>query len=219
MDRMEVKFLTLLGIQAAYAIEKFRLIRAISEARAYLKNVLDNSADIIMTTNTKKEIVEFNNGASNKLGYTREEAAGMNASDLWFNPAERQEVLKNLKRDGHVSNYETKLKTKLGDIIDVSLTLSVLRDDDGKTLGTVGISKDITEKKRLEKAIEERNLELLDLNEQLEDKVYERTKDIELANKELEKSNRLKSRFISTISHELRTPLNSILGFSELLLR
>src|SRR5271157_2178511 len=94
----------------------------------------------------------------------------------------------------------------------------MLKNDDGKVLGTVGISKDITEKKRLEKAVEERNLDLLALNEKLEDKVYERTKDIELANRKLERSNKLKSRFIATISHELRTPLNSILGFSELLL-
>ncbi len=217
-QRREVKFLTLLGIQAAYAIEKFRLIGAISEAKAYLKNVLDDSADIIITTNTKNEIVEFNSSAARKLGYTKQEAAGMEVAELWLNPRERQEVMKILRQNGYVTNYETKLKTKQGGIIDVSLTLSLLKSGDGEVLGTVGISKDITEKKRLEKAVEERTLELLAMNEKLEDKVYERTRDIELANQKLERSNKLKSRFIATISHELRTPLNSILGFSELLL-
>ena len=60
----EIEFITLLGIQAAYAIEKFRLIGEISGAKTYLNNVLENSADIIMTTNTETEIVEFNSGAS-----------------------------------------------------------------------------------------------------------------------------------------------------------
>ncbi|MGD0282948.1 MAG: response regulator, partial [Dissulfurispiraceae bacterium] len=214
----ETEFITLLGIQAAYAIEKFTFIKEISGAKTYLKNVLDHSADIIMTTNINTEIVEFNSGATRKLGYTKEEIVGKKASMLWVNPEERQQVAKMLERDGYVANYETQLKTKQGAVIDVSLTLSALRDGDGKLLGTVGISKDITEKKRLEKAVEERNIELQELNEKLEDKVFERTKELEKANRELERSNMLKSRFISTISHELRTPLNSILGFSELLL-
>ena len=214
----EIEFITLLGIQAAYAIEKFRLIGEISGAKTYLNNVLEHSADIIMTTNSETEIVEFNSGASRKLGYAREEIVGKKADALWVNPLERQEVLGILERDGYVSNYETQLRTKQGSTIDVSLTLSTLTDGEGKVLGTVGISKDITEKKRLEKAIEKRNLELQELNENLENKVFERTKYIEQANRELQRSNILKNRFISTISHELRTPLNSILGFSELLL-
>ena len=215
----EIEFITLLGIQAAYAIEKFRLIGEISGAKTYLNNVLENSADIIMTTNTETKIVEFNSGASRKLGYTKEEIAGKKAEVLWVDPMERHEVVKILDRDGYVANYETQLKTKQGGTIDVSLTLSTLTDGEGNVLGTVGISKDITEKKRLETAIEERNIELQQLNENLEDNVFARTKDLERANRELERTNMLKSRFISTISHELRTPLNSILGFSELLLQ
>src|SRR5208283_2720774 len=215
----EIEIITLLGIQAAYAIEKFRLIGEISGAKNYLHNVVENSADIIVTTNTETEIVEFNSGASRNLGYTKEEISGKHAGVLWADPLERLEVLKILERDGYVVNYETQLKTKQGGTIDVSLTLSNLADGEGKVLGTVGISKDITDKKRLERAIEERNAELQELNEKLEDKVSARTMDLERANRELERSNMLKSRFISTISHELRTPLNSILGFSELLLQ
>ncbi|MBF0330285.1 MAG: response regulator [Nitrospirae bacterium] len=213
----EIDFLTLLGIQAAYAIEKFSLIERISETQNYLKNVLDNSADMIITTDQAGVVVEFNKGASKLLGYLREEIIGTPVETLWEKPEDRRRIMKAIEASGSILNYETRLKTKEGKLIDVSLTLSFIKNAAGEIIGTVGISKDITEKKRLELAIHERSLELQDLNERLEEKVLERTRELERANRELERSNKLKSQFIATMSHELRTPLNSILGFSELL--
>ncbi len=214
----EVEFITLLGIQAAYAIEKFRLIEEISETKNYLRSVLDNSADIIVTTDTEGRIVEFNKGAERILGYSKKDIIGTKAEEYWVRPDEREDVLRILQKEGYLCNYETELRTKDNRIIDISLTLSYITNGNGKIIGTVGVSKDMTERKRLERAIEERNLELQELNERLEQKVIERTKELEKANRELERSNRLKSQFIATMSHELRTPLNSILGFSELLM-
>jgi diguanylate cyclase (GGDEF)-like protein/PAS domain S-box-containing protein len=214
----ETDFLILLSVQAAFAIEKFMLIEDISETRTYLENVLDNSADIIMTTDTERRIVEFNKGASRVLGYSRQEMVGTRVEDLWVKPEERDELLEIMNTHGYVSNYEAQLKTKTGDIVDISLTLSYINGGNGKKSGTVGVSKDITEKKRLERAIDERNRELQELNEKLEAKVIERTAELREANRALERSNELKSKFIATMSHELRTPLNSILGFSELLM-
>lgn len=214
----EIDFLTLLSVQAAVAIEKFQLIEDLTNTRTYLANVLDNSADIIMTTDADRNIVEFNKGASRILGFSREEMVGKPVESLWVRPGERDEVLRSMNRYGYVSNHETQLKTKAGDIVEVSLTLSYLSGGDRVRSGTVGVSKDITEKKRLERAIDERNRELQELNEKLEAKVMERTAELREANRALERSNELKSKFIATMSHELRTPLNSILGFSELLM-
>ena len=58
-----------------------------------------------------------------------------------------QKILEALKEEGAVYNYETKLQKKDGSHVDISLTISRLRDKSGNIIGTVGVSKDITEEK------------------------------------------------------------------------
>lgn len=206
-----------LSMMKKHYVQHAELEETAEDAKTYLENVLDNVADSIITTDNKGLIVEFNPGASRIFGYSREEMVGRHIETLWINPEQRRAILGHMERDGFISNYETKLQTKDGRILDTIVTLSYITNDAGERLGTVGITKDITEKKRLQREVEERNRELRELNEHLEEKVMERTRELRKANSELERSNTIKSRFIATMSHELRTPLNSILGFSELL--
>ncbi|MCX8027436.1 MAG: response regulator [Thermodesulfovibrionales bacterium] len=215
----EIEFITLLGIQAAHTLEKFELIENLTKTKQYLKNILDNSADLIISTDDNDNIVEFNKGAERILKYKRDEALGMPFDKIWMHPEQKVAIIEKMRqKDGFITNYETVFVRKDGSGVDISLTLSFLYDDNGNAIGLVGVGKDITIEKNLERALEERNLELQILNTHLEEKVLERTRELQIANKELERSNKLKSQFIATMSHELRTPLNSILGFSELLL-
>ncbi len=74
-------------------------------------------------------------------------------------------------------------------------------------------------RKEAETLLEQKSLELYEANQSLEQKVKERTQELELALKEAHVAQKAKDAFLSTMSHELRTPLNSIIGFSQILFK
>jgi diguanylate cyclase (GGDEF)-like protein/PAS domain S-box-containing protein len=203
---------------AAQAIEKFRLLHDLEESLSYLQGVLDDSQDMIATTDNEGKIVKFSKGGERILGYSADEAIGRKASSFYLDKEERARILEILKERGAIYNYETKVLRKDGTPVDISLTISQLRDKSGNMIGTVGVSKDITEEKRMREELREKNMELQELTESLEEKVLERTRELERINRELRRANEIKARFIANMSHELRTPLHSIIGFSEVLL-
>ena len=203
---------------AAQAIEKFKLLHDLEQSLSYLQGVFDDSQDMIATTDNEGRIVKFSKGGERILGYAQNEVIGKKASDFYADKGERTRILRALKDKGAIYNYETRLLRKNSSSVDISLTISQMRDSSGNIIGTVGVSKDITEEKRLREELREKNRELEELNVRLEEKVFERTKELERINRELSRANQVKARFIANMSHELRTPLNSIIGFSELLL-
>jgi len=203
---------------AAQAIEKFKLIHNLDESLSYLESILNDSHDMIVTTDKEGRIVRFSKGGERILGYTEEELRGRKASDLYADPAERTRLLGIIRQRGAVCNYETTLIRKDGSPVEISLTISRLKDRKGNVIGTVGVSKDITEDKRIREELRIKNKELEELTQRLEEKVLERTKELERINNDLKKSNQIKARLIANMSHELKTPLHSIIGFSEVLL-
>ncbi|MGA9033789.1 MAG: ATP-binding protein [Sulfuricaulis sp.] len=132
-------------------IEEQRL--AYKETRDYLANILDNSADMIATTALDDSVVEFNAAAERILGYYRSEVVNKNSSSIYCDATERDRLYATVQNGKPVQNAETRLRRKDGKTIDVELTLSPLRDNAGKLIGTICIGRDITRAKAMRREL------------------------------------------------------------------
>ncbi len=176
------------------------------EVRARLAAIVESSEEAIISKTLEGRITSWNRGAENLFGYSAEEAVGK--SMLMLFPPERvgeeSEILARIRHGEKVDHFETVRVTKSGKLIDVSVTLSPIRNKQGKIIGASKIACDITERKRAEEKIRQ-------LNAELEERVKQRTAELETANKELE-------AFSYSVSHDLRAPLRAVDGFSQAVL-
>src|SRR5712691_6743265 len=176
------------------------------EDRLLLAAMVESSEQAIIGENLDGIVTSWNKGAEKLYGYTAEEAVGQ--SILVQIPPHRVDEVAGLmkrQREGEsIDNYETERLAKGGKIIPVAVTISPIRDSLGRLMGASTIARDITERKQAE-------LEIRRLNEDLEQRVADRTAQLQAANKELE-------AFSYSVSHDLRAPLRHIDGFSQALL-
>ena len=176
------------------------------EAAALLVAIVNSSNDAIIGKDLNSIVTSWNLGAEKLLGYSAEEMIGQSITRLI--PADRLseeiEIIDRIKRGESVEQLETVRLVKGGRLINVSATVSPIRDKTGKIVGASKVFRDITERKRAEQEIRE-------LNMRLEQRVAERTAELETANKELE-------AFSYSVSHDLRSPLRAVDGFSQAVL-
>lgn len=125
------------------------------------------------------------------------------AHQPFFRPQDRNIVLQALEQKGELFGFETQFKKKNGDVIWVMISAKAVRDKHDELIYFQGFVIDITERKRAEEKIRK-------LNQELEQRVAERTAQLEVSNKELE-------AFCYSVSHDLRAPVRHIEGFLELL--
>ncbi len=181
--------------------------------------IMDSSGDLILITDPEGRITDCN---SRFLDYnlSKSELIGRLISDI-FQQEHKSLVEETVKKVSVVHevnlSFDEELTLKTG-IEELVLNATPVKLPDGTVKGYIFSLKDITERKGLERELNEAKQSLESLNQMLEQKVIERTEALERMNRELEKANELKGRFIANMSHELRTPLNSIIGFSEILL-
>lgn len=143
----------LLGRTLRYAIERKRV--AVMQAR--LAAIVDNSADAIIGKTLDGVIMSWNAGAERMYGYTATEVVGRSIALLI--PRETAEdmpyLLACLQRGEHIAAYETIRVRKDGIRLDVSLTVSPIRNDLGQIVGAAAITRDITPQKRAERALQQ----------------------------------------------------------------
>ena len=121
-----------------------------AERMAHLAAVVDASSDAIVTKSLTGTIRSWNASATRIFGYTSDEIVGQNIRVLI--PEERQgeedEILARLRRGEYIEHYETVRLTKDGRLLDVSLSISPVRDSSGRVIGASKIARDISARKR-----------------------------------------------------------------------
>jgi PAS domain S-box-containing protein len=181
-------------------------LKRAEEAAAQLAAIVTSSDDAIVGKDLRGVVTSWNDGAVRLFGYPASEMIGQPITRLI--PPERQmeetEILGQIKRGENVRHFETVRVRKDGSAINISVTVSAIRNQAGKIIGASKVARDITEQKAAEETIRQ-------LNTDLEQRVKERTAQLETANRELE-------AFSYSVSHDLRAPLRAIDGFSQAVL-
>ncbi|MCX7021718.1 MAG: PAS domain S-box protein, partial [bacterium] len=143
--RDSLKVLELFANMAAGLIAADRLQSELAATSRYLQNLIANSADIIVATDSHGRIVLFNHAAEEILGYTAEEILGRHAGELYAKAPDRDHIKHVLRDEGSVADFQTTARAKSGEEIPILLSANVLYDSDGSFIGTEGISKDLRE--------------------------------------------------------------------------
>jgi PAS domain S-box-containing protein len=115
-----------------------------------LASIVESSDDAIVSKDLNGIITSWNDGARRLFGYTAEEAIGKSITMLI--PADRESeepgILERIRRGDRIHDYETVRRRKDGSLVEISLTVSPIKDDQGRIVGASKIARDITERKR-----------------------------------------------------------------------
>ncbi len=156
-------------------------------------------------------ILDANDALLDMIGYTREELRQAKLNWRELTPpkyrAADEKALAALRETGRCEPFEKVLYRKDGGQVPVLIGSSLLGDGDNIA---VGFMLDIGERVQAREA-------LIRLNEELDQRVRERTAELEKARDQAQRANQAKNEFLSRMSHELRTPMNAVLGFAQIL--
>ena len=135
-------------------------------SQAYLASIVECSDDAIYGKTLDGTILSWNRGAERIYGYSAAEMVGRPVSVLVppNKPDEVPAILEKVKRGERVSHFETTRVRKDGEVIDLSLNVSPIRDASGQIIGASTTARDITEQKRMREALAERAKEILDVS-------------------------------------------------------
>ncbi|MBN9384396.1 MAG: PAS domain S-box protein [Chitinophagaceae bacterium] len=180
----------------------------------WLEAIIHSSDDAIISKDLNGIVSSWNEGAHRIFGYTEEEMIGqpilkLIPEDRWD---EELVILERLKRGERVDHFETKRLTKDGTLLDISLSISPIRDKKGRVVGASKIARNITVQKEAERMIAEGRERF---QKELEATVQERTRELAELNMRLSRSNYELEKFAYIASHDLQEPLRKIHVFSE----
>jgi PAS domain S-box-containing protein len=179
--------------------EQMKLDQRLRDQQFYTRSLIESNIDAIMTTDPAGIITDVNKQMEALTGCTRDELIGAWFKNYFTDPGRAEASIKQVLREKKITNYELTARARDGKTTVVSFNATTFYDRDRKLEGVFAAARDVTERKRLDHALEEQNVEL------------------KRARSAAEKANLAKSAFLSSMSHELRSPLNAILGFAQLI--
>jgi len=179
--------------------ERMKLDQRLRDQHFYTRSLIESNIDALMATDPRGIITDVNKQTEALTGCTRDELIGAPFKN-YFTDADRAEAgINRVLNEGKVTNYELTACARDGKETVVSYNATTFYDRDRRLQGVFAAARDVTESKRLDRALQETNVAL------------------ESARFTAEKANLAKSDFLSSMSHELRSPLNAILGFAQLI--
>lgn len=191
--------------------ERTRVEEELRESEEKLKRIIESSPDAITVTDLNGNIIECNQQTMNLHGFSmKEELIGRNSLDL-IAPKDRQRATEDMERalkQGLVKDLEYIFLAKDGREFPAEASANVVRDSSGEPTSFVGITKDITERRRAEEALKKAYSELSAAHEELKEMQQELIQSEKLA---------ALGKFSSGIAHEVKNPLAIILTGIELL--
>ena len=136
-----------------------RAVAAVRNSGHYARSIVDSSLAVIVAVDRERRILEFNPAAEKAFGYARDEVMGRPVNMLYADP-ESGEAIRRLvfERQGVVSEVENRRKN--GELFTSLMSAAVLRDAEGKALGILGTSIDVTDRKRAEAKMRDAAAEL-----------------------------------------------------------
>jgi PAS domain S-box-containing protein len=179
--------------------EQQLLDQRLRDQQFYTRSLIESNIDALMTTDPRGIITDVNQQMEALTGCTRDELIGAPFKNYFTDPDRAVAGIRQVLSGGKVTDYELTACARDGKETVVSYNATTFHDRDRKLQGVFAAARDVTERKRFERTLQENNIEL------------------ERAKAAAEKANLAKSDFLSSMSHELRSPLNAILGFAQLI--
>ncbi len=181
--------------------EQKKLDQRLSDQQLYTRSLIESSIDALMATDPSGIITDVNQQMGVLTGCTRDELIGSPFKKYFTDPERAEASIKLVLSNKKVVDYELTARTEDGKETVVSYNAATFYDHDGKLQGVFAAARDITERKRQDQLLLDKNIEL------------------ESAKSVADAANLAKSEFLSNMSHEIRTPMSSIIGMSYMALK